>query len=338
MVRRLRFIFLILLCCALLPAARNLDVYFIDVEGGQATLMVTPAGESVLVDTGWAGFNGRDADRIVAAAKKAGIKRIDYLLVTHYHLDHVGGVPQLAAKLPIRNFVDHGPTVESGERADVLFKAYTSFREKGNHIAVKPGDTVPLKGVELKVVSSGGEVIGQPMSGAGAANPYCAGFERREEDKTENARSVGTLLTYGNFRMLDLGDLTWNKEYELACPENKLGSVDVYLTTHHGMNMSGPKAIVHALNPRVAVMNNGARKGGTPEAWSVIRAAPGLEDIWQLHYAIPGGKDHNAPDAFIANTYEKCEGKWIKLSVAPDGSFTVFNTRNKYTKTYKPRS
>jgi competence protein ComEC len=321
---------------SILPAAKKaLEVYFIDVEGGQATLFVAPSGESMLVDTGWAGFNNRDAERIAAAAKKAGVKKIDYLVTTHYHADHVGGVPQLAAKLPIRNFVDHGPSVESGKQADVLFNAYTSFRDKGHHLAVKPGDTVPIKGLDVKVVAAGGDVLAAPLPGAGAANPACAGFQARAEDKTENARSVGILVTYGNFKMIDLGDLTWNKEFELACPNNKLGTVDVYLTTHHGMNMSGPAAIVHALHPAVAIMNNGAKKGGTPEAWQTIRKSPGLTDIWQVHYAVGGGKENNAPDSFIANVDENCEGLGLKLSAQSNGTFTVTNSRNKYEKTYK---
>src|SRR5262249_15610595 len=154
-------------------------------------------------------------------------------------------------------------------------------------------------------------------------NPACAGFQRKADDKGENSHSVGTLIQYGKFRILDLGDLTWNKEFELACPVNKIGVVDVYLTTHHGMNASGPAAIVHAVHPQVAIMNNGAKKGGTPEAWQVIHSSPGLADIWQIHYAIAGGKENNAPDSFIANTDEACEGKWIKLSAMSDGNFTV---------------
>ena len=145
-------------------------------------------------------------------------------------------------------------------------------------------------------------------------------IKARDEDKTENARSLGTLITFGKFRIIDLGDLTWNKEHDLVCPNNKIGTVDVYLTTHHGMNMSGPAAIVHALHPRVAIMNNGARKGGTPEAWQVVHSSPGIEDIWQVHYAVAGGKENNAPDTFIANVDEQCEGKYIKLSVQPDGT------------------
>jgi beta-lactamase superfamily II metal-dependent hydrolase len=313
-----------------------MEVYFIDVEGGQATLFVSPSGESMLVDTGWAGFNNRDALRIAAAAKHAGVKKIDYLVITHYHADHVGGVLQLAAKLPIRNFVDHGPNMETGKEADKLYGNWIETQQKmGQHLVVKPGDTIPIKGLNVKVLTANGAEITEPLEGAGKPNDFCGGFKARDEDKTENARSVGTLITFGKFRIIDLGDLTWNKEHDLVCPNNKIGTVDVYLTTHHGMNMSGPAAIVHALHPRVAIMNNGARKGGSPEAWQVVHSSPGIEDIWQVHYAIAGGKENNVPDSFIANIDENCEGKYIKLSVMPDGSFTVTNSRNNFRKTYK---
>ena len=332
-------VFLGLSCAAMLPAAKELQIYFIDVEGGQATLFVAPSGESMLVDTGWSGHNSRDADRIAAAAKRAGVKKIDYLLITHYHEDHVGGVPQLAAKLPIRNFVDHGVTVENDRRASELYKAYTEYRAKGTHIQVKPGDTIPIKGLDVKVLTAAGDEIASPLPGAGQPNPLCAGDQLRKPDNSENARSVGTLITYGKLRIIDLGHLTWNKEHELVCPDNKAGTVDVYIVTHHGMDLSGSPAIVHALHPRVAIMDNGARKGGTPPAWQAIHSSPGLEDIWQLHYSVEGGKENNAPDAFIANTYEQGDpGNWIRLTARPDGSFTIYNSRNKYSKTYEPKN
>jgi competence protein ComEC len=261
-------------------------------------------------------------------------KKIDYLVITHYHNDHVGGVPQLAGKLPIRNFVDHGPSVETTQDARVLFNAYSAFRDKGNHILVKPGDAIPIRGIEVRVLSSAGEVISAPLPGAGEANPECAGFQRREADPTENAQSVGILIAYGSFRMIDLADLTWNKEYGLVCPNNKAGVVDLYLVSHHGMNLSGSPQLVHALEPRVALMNNGPRKGGSPETWQVVRDSPGLADFWQLHYSIAAGKDHNAADPFLANLDELCEGKWLRVTARNDGSFTVYNSRNKYQKTY----
>jgi len=325
---------LLLACAAVLPAAKNLEVYSIDVEGGQATLLVSPSGESMLVDTGWAGFNHRDAERIAAAAKAAGVKKIDYLVITHYHADHVGGVPQLAEKLPIRNFVDHGASVETAKDANVLFNTYSAFRDKGNHIQVKAGDTIPIKGLDVRVLSAAGNAIGSPLPGAGQPNPECDTFQLHAVDPTENAQSVGILVSYGDFRMIDLGDLTWNKEKDLVCPVNKIGTVDLYLVSHHGMNMSGSPQLVHALHPRVALMNNGAKKGGSPEIWQTIHDTPGLQDLWQVHFAVAGGKDHNSADTVIANVDEICEGKWIKVTAQKNGTFTMYNSRNKYEKTY----
>ncbi|MGA3026516.1 MAG: MBL fold metallo-hydrolase [Bryobacteraceae bacterium] len=314
-------------------AAKALDIFFVDVEGGQATLIVTPAGQSLLVDTGWRGFNGRDADRIVQEAKKAHIKKIDYVLITHYHRDHVGGAPQLADRLPVGAWLDHGPLREDSKVTREDFADYQRI-SKAQHLVMKPGDHIPLKGVDVTIVSADGAVIGEPLTGGGQDNPLCASNAKREVDTTENARSVGFLLRYGSFRFVDLGDLTWNKELELACPANKLGTVDVYLVTHHGANLSNSPAIVDALHPRVAIMDNGARKGGSPEAWQTVRNAPGLEDIWQLHYAMEGGTDHNAPDPFVANVDEVCQGKALRLAASEDGSFSVTNTRNNYSKTY----
>jgi beta-lactamase superfamily II metal-dependent hydrolase len=327
---------LVLLLCAPTRAGQRLQVYFVDVEGGQATLFVSPSGESLLVDTGWPDAGGRDADRIVSAAKLAGVKQIDFLVITHYHLDHVGGVPQLAARIPIRTFVDHGPSVESGPQADQLVAAYRSVRDQGKHLLAKPGDLIPIRGIEVQVLTAAGNEISRPLPGAGAPNPLCAGAKRKSSDPSENAQSVGLLITYGKFRMIDLGDLTWNKELGLACPNNKIGTIDVYLSTHHGLDLSGAPALVHALHPMVAIMDNGAKKGGSPEAWQTVRSSPGLEDIWQLHYALQAGKANNAPEAFIANLEENCKGSWIELSAEPDGEFTVTNGRNGMTKAYRP--
>lgn len=333
----IRAFLLTLALAASLPAAKTLDVYFVDVEGGQATLMVAPSGESLMVDAGWPGFDGRDADRIAAVAKQAGLKKIDYFVASHYHRDHIGGVEALITRIPIAHYVDHGPSVESGGAADQLFASYTAARDQGKHLVVKPGDKIPIKGLNVTVVSAAGELLKKPLKGGGAANPLCSSAVRRDEDKTENARSVGILVEYGKFRIIDLGDLTWNKEIDLMCPNNPIGTIDVYLTTHHGMNMSGPDTIVHALHPRVAIMNNGAKKGGTPEAWQVVKKSPGLEDLWQVHYALAGGAANNVAEPMIANMEEKCEGKGIKLSAGSDGGFTVTNLRNGHSKTYAAR-
>jgi competence protein ComEC len=328
---------ILLVAAALLPAAGKLEIYCIDVEGGKATLWVSPSGESMLVDAGWAGFNHRDAERIATAAKAAGVRKIDYLVITHFHADHVGGVPQLAEKMPIRNFVDHGVNTETGQAADVLFGEYARFRDKGTHIVVKPGDKVPIKGLDVEIVSSDGALIGPALAGAGQPNPKCAGLQPPAPDQTENAHSLGMVVTYGGFRAVDLGDLTKDKEYGLVCPDNKLGTVELFMVSHHGTESSNSAALVDALHPQVAIMNNGAKKGGSPEVWQTVHDSPGLADFWQLHYAVAAGKDHNSPDPFLANIDEACSGQWLKVTVDKDGSFTVLNPRNKFEKAYKKR-
>ncbi len=280
-----------MLCAATaLPKAKTLEIYFVDVEGGQATLVVSPAKQALLIDTGWPGLNMRDANRIAAAAKRAGVR---------------------------------------------LYNRYVKARETGQHLEVKPGDKIPMKGLDVTVLTAAGQGIASALAGAGQPNPACAATKPLEADASENAQSVGILIQYGSFRMIDLGDLTWNKENELVCPVNKIGTVDLYLTTHHGMNISNSPAIVQALHPRVAVMNNGARKGGSPEAWQAVHDSPGLQDIWQVHYAMDGGKDHNSPEAMIANIYEQGdEANWLRVSADANGEITVYNSRNKYEKTY----
>lgn len=332
-----------LACCSLLllagaaalPAAKNLEVYFIDVEGGQSTLFVAPSGETLLMDTGYGGFNGRDPGRIFAAAKAAGVKKIDYLVISHYHKDHVGGLYDVAAKLPIRNFIDHGPNTETDKDSRVRFNMYSDISGKGTRTTVKPGDTIPFKGLEVRVLAGDGETLGAPLPGAGQANAECASFQQDPEEETgENQRSLGLLITYGSFRLLDLGDLTTSREQGLVCPANKIGTVDVFVSSHHMGAAANTPQLVHAIHPKVAISNNGPRKGGKPEVWQTLRDTPGLTDIWQLHYAIGAGKEHNSPDAFLANIDEICQGQWLRLTADKDGSFAIFNSRNKYEKTY----
>jgi competence protein ComEC len=316
-------------------AANDLTVFLIDVEGGQSTLFVTPSGQSVLIDTGFPGNNGRDANRIAAAAKDAGVKQIDYLLITHYHGDHVGGVPAIAARLPIRNFVDHGETVEHTPAGQQLYDDYLKEAAKGNHIVVKPGDKLPIPGLDWMIVSAAGKVIAQALPGAGKANPFCDSFKPKDPDPTENAQSTGSRIVYGKFRAVDLGDLTWNKEHDLMCPNNKVGEVDVYIVSHHGQDISGSAALVHALHPKVAIMDNGEKKGGTVEAWDTIHASPGLMDIWQLHFSAAGGEAHNTGEKMIANMTTSADaGNYLKLTAHADGHFEVTNPRTGYSKKY----
>lgn len=334
---KLRAILPLLFCLLLAARAQPLQMVFVDTEGGQATLIVTPRGESLLVDAGFPGNNGRDSDRIVAAARRLGLAGIDYLLVTHYHLDHVGAVPEVAAKIPVRTFIDHGDNTESSPQAKALEEAYRKVLATGaKRLTVKPGDVLPLKGVRVEIVAARGESIAKPVKGGGQANALCGQAERRADDPTENARSIGFVLTFDRFRFVDLGDLTWNRELELACPQHRIGPVDLYLTTHHGLDQSGCPQMVHGLRPRVAIMNNGARKGGSPAAWRIVASSPGLEDLWQLHYSLAGGKEANVSEERIANLEEKCQGFGIEVEAARDGVLTVRNQRNGYAKTYRP--
>jgi beta-lactamase superfamily II metal-dependent hydrolase len=316
-------------------AGKTLQIYFVDVEGGQATLFVTPAGQSLLVDTGWPG--GRDADRIVAAAGKAGISKIDFVLLTHFHQDHAGGITQLAAKIPVGTVIDHGENREHTDDAtEQVWQNYQRFLAKSNirRIIAKPGDSPPVRGIRVKVVSSDGALIKKPLRGAGATNPACKSADQYPADKTENLRSVGTMITFGKLRILDLGDLTSDKEMELMCPVNRLGHVDFYIVSHHGWSQSGSPALVHGIAPRVAIMDNGENKGGSPSSWDIIKKSPGLEDLWQLHFSKEGGIDHNVADPFIANLAGPDAANYLKVTAWKDGSFEVFNSRTETSKHY----
>lgn len=252
-------------------APQPLEIYYIDTEGGQATLFVTPAGQSVLVDTGNEGT--RDPARILAVARAAGVRQIDYLLITHYHGDHIGGFLELARQIPILHYVDHGPTVQP-EQNGPSKQAYDAAIATGAHQVAHPGDRLDLKGIEWTIVAAGGQTLARNLAhapGAGAPNPACASFTPKDITvDLENAQSVGSVIRYGRFRTIDLGDLLWNYEAQLVCPVNRLGSVDLFLTTHHGLAWSNAPQLVHALAPRVAIMNNGTRKGGAEETFQTL--------------------------------------------------------------------
>jgi competence protein ComEC len=340
----------------------TLDIYTVDVEGGNATLFVAPSGQSLLIDTGNYGPEAsvRDAERIMAAAKDAGLTQIDNLITTHWHGDHFGGMAELAKRIPIRNFIDHGPNVQPAPAVDDFIQnVYPKLYANAKHTVAKVGDKIAVAGLDVTVVTSAGETLKTALPGAGAANPYCANF-KPGENNAEDPMSVGTHITFGKFRTMHLGDVTKNKEFELMCPVNKIGALDAFLGLHHAVNSSSSEVIVHALHPRVVIVNNGTRKGGQPDVMKVLHSSPGLEDLWQIHFSQLSGQEYTVPGMFIANLLDEPSAAmpvapiaapppgpgmppppahngpayWIKLSALPDGSFTVTNARNGFTKTY----
>ena len=329
----------------------KLQIYFIDVEGGQATLFVTPDGHSLLIDTGWAGRNNRDADRIAATAKRA---RLDYVLITHYHGDHVGGMPQLVATIPVGAFLDHGPDREAapvvgwqGTKAN--YDTYQSVLATGKykHIVLHAGEKLPIKGLDATVVSADGTTISRPLSGGGATNPACGDADQdppgfADPDMSENGRAVATVIQFGRVRILDPGDLTWDRERMLMCPVNKLGHVNLFIVGNHGMAGATSPALVYGIAPQVVIMDNGATKGGEVLALDLIRNAPGKPVLWQLHYAVPSG-DHNTQAPLIANleapvgtgpTQVNDKGYMLQVAVDRDGHFTVLNERTGQAQEY----
>ncbi len=327
---------LLLLTATTLSAQQTLNMYWIDTEGGAATLIVSPGGQSLLADTGNPG--DRDAQRIYdVATKQAHLKKIDYVLITHFHSDHVGGAPSLAKLIPIGEYIDHGDSVETAVPADAQrWEAYQAIA-KGKRKSLAVGDKIAMKGLGIEIVSSNGNVL----STGGAPNPACAGAAKKDPDPTENARSLGFKLTYGKFTFLDLGDLTWNKELELSCPENHIGRVTLYQATHHGFynDNSGAPAHVWAMDPQVVIVNNGPRKGLGANAWDTISKIPGLEDTWQVHVSLATDAAHNTNEKMIANpeATPECKGNFLRAAIARDGKFTITNSRNEFSKSYVAR-
>jgi competence protein ComEC len=346
----MRIVAVVLLMVSALAAAKTLDMYVIDVDGSKAFLLISPSGQSMVIDAGVPGTanNGRDANRIVEACRAAGVKKIDYMVVSHYDGDHVGGVPALAERMPIVTFVDHGPNVQLNDSTIKNVDAYMAVVAKGKHLVVKAGDRIPIKGFDALVVMAAGKAITESLKGAGQPNPACDTTPRKtwgpnargvidNHDTNENSQAITLLLTYGRFRMLDPADLTWNKDRDLMCPINRVGTVDLYMTANHGTDNANSPVMVHALRPRVVIADNGPRKGASTEVFQTVESSPGLEDYWQAHYLIAGGEKANVSPDYIANMEGSPDGKWIKVSVERDGTFTVTNTRNNFTKTYKPR-
>ena len=314
-------------------ASPDLRIYSIDVEGGQATLLVAPSGASLLVDTGWP--QSRDTQRIQAAMHDAGIPKIDHVLITHFHVDHVGGVPELVKHVEVGEFLDHGENREDSDITRHDYAAYVKAIAGKPRRIVHPGDTIEVGEVKAVVLAADGQHIATVPGVKPETNSNCAAEPKAEDDPSENARSVGILVSYGKFRFLDLGDLTKAKEIALVCPQNPIGRVDLYLVTHHGMNLSNSKAIVDAIHPRVAIMNNGAHKAGRPEAWQTVHESPGLQDLYMLHTAEGSDAAHNSATTLIANPKgAAADGAYFKVIANADGDFSVMNSRTGQTKDY----
>jgi beta-lactamase superfamily II metal-dependent hydrolase len=333
--RTILTVLLIPLLASAASGRKALEIIFIDVEGGASTLVVTPAGQSLLIDAGYGGRGGRDPARILAAAADAGIDRIDYLLITHFHNDHVGGVPELAARIPIGTFIDYGEPMGTDRMAIGAFRAYEPVRAENARVQPRPGDRLPLDGIEATVVSAGGVLLSEPLPGGGLRNDACAGAENHREDGTENFRSIGVMLQFGSFRFLALGDLSGNTLTKLVCPTNLLGETSVYLVAHHGDYDTNVPALYAALRPRVAIMNNGATKGGSPDSFKTLHAQPAVEDLWQLHES-RNARVVNSSEELIANVDEGTTGYPIRLIAFADGSFRIVNGRTGFARTYPP--
>ena len=316
---------------------KTLDIYYVDVEGGAATLIVTPAGESILVDAGWPGFEGRDAKRIQAAMKQAGITQIDHLINTHYHIDHYGGIPELAKVVKIINFYDRG-AVEEDSQDKPNPKLWSEYQAatNGKSIVIKAGDVIKLKTMKgmlplkLSCLASSTKVAGAK----GAANAACATAETKSVDTSDNARSVVLKLSYGAFDFFDAGDLTWNIENQLVCPTNLIGIVDLYQVTHHGMDISNNPILLKTVSPTVAIMNNGPKKGGSANTVKWLRELPSLQALYQVHRNTATTDNDNTAPEYIANIDPKEENMiWVNVD-AKKKTFSVTNGRTNQSKSF----
>ena len=324
------------------PRQRQLDIFFIDVEGGAATLIVTPFGESVLIDSGWPGFGGRDADRIVRVARDvAGLKRIDHLITTHWHTDHYGGVEELKKRFRIRRYWDRGipeTLADDPEGFQKLIAAYKAAA-KGRNVQLNPGDVIPLRkagpSIELKVLAARGKVVGE---GSQPLATSCAKHPGKPVDPSDNAQSLALKLRVGRFDFLDCGDLTWNIEHKLVCPKNRIGTIDLFQVTHHGADQSNNPAVIEAIKPICAVIDNGPHKGGAPETYATLKASKSLEGIFQLHKNLDTTDADNAPPDHIANLAENCNGTYLRVRLSADGkSYTIAKGSDAPLQTFKVR-
>ena len=339
------FLWSLALCstCLAGPKDGRLDIYWIDVEGGAATLIVTPAGETVLIDTGNPGR--RDPERIVKTLSEvAGMKQLDHVIVTHYHGDHFGGAATLVDLVPIHNLWDNGKFAGMPDNPGT---AYFELKIPQKHV-LAPGTKLPLRqpeqtkegpSVSLTCIGTRKTFI-DPPAGAAENKEVCAAAKEKERDGSDNANSVVSVLDFGPFRFFDAGDLTWNQETRLVCPKNLIGKVDVYQVTHHGLDSSNNPLVLRSLEPHVAIMNNGTTKGCLPEVFANLKETKSLEALYQVHKNLrPDGATNNVPDEYIANKEQECKANYIKLSVAADGkSYTVSIPANKHERTYKTRS
>lgn len=351
-------------------AARPLDIYVIDAEGGKAALFVAPSGQSVLVDSGNPG--GRDTDRLMLALADANVTRLDYVISTHYHVDHVGGLQELAARVPIGTYVDHGPTVETREQVAGFQQMYAGLHGKARHMVVKAGDALPVAGLDWRIVTAAGKGLTSPLPGRRSTpNASCASFTPTIQASTwstpDDDQSVGSVVSLGKFRAIDLADLLWDHAMNLTCPNDLIGAIDLYMVSGHGAEVCTAPPFISAIQPRVAIMQNGTRKGGDLIAFQTLRSQAGFQDLWQLHWGYKALIDQNSPAALIANvddaaatagvlvpaqaagaTPAAARGRgngpphtpayWIKVSAWPDGSFSVTNSRNRFSRVYGPRN
>jgi beta-lactamase superfamily II metal-dependent hydrolase len=355
-------------------AADTLKMVAIDVEGGGGTLFVAPDGTSLLVDTGWPSGAGmlpspdgakNSADRIVAAAHKLGVKKLDYVIITHYHMDHAGGVADLVKRIPVGTFIDHGVNAEhvapgekvpvdlKGGTPDELYPIYLKAIKGHNHIVAKPGQVIPMGAMTDTIVASDAVTITKPLAGAGARNPACDTAEAlstKDEGGVENTHSVASLISFGKVKIAAFGDLSWKAEHALSCPVTRIGHVNVLIATQHGSGISSNPASIADMRPDVVVMGSSGKKGGDESVIKTIKPSPGLQGFWQLHdsYAHPEwAKDKNYvanlnPPAADVAKYAKAMftappdmGYNIALSITKDGAVTVTNSRNGFTKTYQ---